>query len=130
MKKDRLVMTPLRKSIKTLEDILSRPKSVIVRDATVQRFEYTYEMAQKLMVRYLEQKFSSKEIDGLNRKEILRYAFENGLIKNVEAWFKYHKARNYTSHAYDEKVANRVYATAKKFLPHVKSFLVELEKRL
>ncbi|MDR3125252.1 MAG: nucleotidyltransferase substrate binding protein [Endomicrobium sp.] len=34
------------------------------------------------------------------KKQLFREAFENGLIKDPENWFKYHEAGNKTSHMY------------------------------
>lgn len=130
MKDTKLILTPFHKAVLTLEEALKQPKSVLIRDATIQRFEYTYELAWKFMKRYLESQFSEEEIDALPRKELFRYAQENGLIKNVEAWFGYHEARNATSHAYDEEIAERVYDAAVHFSSDAKQLLVELEKRL
>lgn len=41
------------KALKTLPEILREPYSVIGRDATIQRFNYTYELFWKLMRDYL-----------------------------------------------------------------------------
>lgn len=129
MKNAKMMLTPLQKALRTLEEALDQPKSDFIRDATIQRFEYTYELSWKFMKRYLESQFSEEEIDALPRRELFRYARENGLIKNIEAWFGYHEARNATSHAYDEEIAERVYEAAAQFLPEAKQLLVELEKR-
>lgn len=44
------------KSLETLEDILKKPFSIIVRDATIQRFEYTFEALWKFLKEYLKEK--------------------------------------------------------------------------
>jgi hypothetical protein len=41
-------------ALKSLEDILKEKKTVIVRDASIQRFEYTFEAVWKYVRKYLE----------------------------------------------------------------------------
>ena len=42
-------------ALKTLEDILKEPFSMIIRDATIQRFEYTFEALWKFLKEYLKE---------------------------------------------------------------------------
>jgi hypothetical protein len=56
-------------------------------------------------------------------------AAERHLIQDIEAWFEYHKARNKTSHIYDEVIAGDVYETAVRFLGDAKAFLKVLEAK-
>ena len=44
------------KALGTLKDILEEPFSVIVRDAAIQRFEYTFEAFWKFLREYLKEK--------------------------------------------------------------------------
>ncbi len=44
------------KSLMTLEEILKEPFSIIIRDATIQRFEYTFEALWKFLKEYLKEK--------------------------------------------------------------------------
>jgi nucleotidyltransferase substrate binding protein (TIGR01987 family) len=44
------------RAIKTLKEILEEPFSNIVRDATIQRFEYTFEALWKFMKEYLKER--------------------------------------------------------------------------
>jgi hypothetical protein len=43
------------KALATLREILEQPYSVIVRDATIRRFEYTFESFWKLLREYLRE---------------------------------------------------------------------------
>ena len=70
------------RSIKTLEQILKEPFSTIVRDATIQRFEYTFESLWKFLKEYL------KENEGIianSPKSCFREIFSLGLLKEEEA---------------------------------------------
>lgn len=44
------------KALRTLEDIVREPYSLIVRDAAIQRFEYTFEAVWKFLREYLGEK--------------------------------------------------------------------------
>ena len=49
---DRLVSC--QRAVATLDEILQTPTSVIVRDASIQRFEYSFESLWKLLKAYLD----------------------------------------------------------------------------
>jgi nucleotidyltransferase substrate binding protein (TIGR01987 family) len=130
MKDTKLILTPFRDAVLTLEEVLlKQPTDDVVRDASIKRFEYSFELAWKLMKRVLEVDYNQAETDMLTKKDLFRQAHEIGLITDPQAWFKYLDARNRTAHEYSETAANAVYASAKRFLPDAKKLLVELEKR-
>jgi nucleotidyltransferase substrate binding protein (TIGR01987 family) len=108
---------------------LDAPKDEFTRDAAIQRFEYSYELAWKLLKRYLSTE-AGENVDGLARRELFRIAKDNALLGDVTLWMTFHDARNRTSHVYNEQVANEVYLTAKSFLPEAESLYENLEKRL
>ena len=119
----------------SLDNALNRashaPDDLIIRDACIQRFEYTYELSIKTIKRYIEQEMPIIEnIDQLNFRDLIRVAFESGLIQSVEPWFEYRIARNQTSHAYDENKAQAVYQVLPKFLENAKALILEIDKRL
>ena len=122
----KLLFSPLIAAVKTLEEALAEPYTVFMRDAIIQRFEYTYELAWKLIKRALEIEDADAEEDMLTKKDLFRKAAEAGLITDPEVWFEYHKARNLTSHAYDEVKADQVYAAAQKFPASVHELLNQL----
>jgi len=68
-------------------------------------------------------------MEGVTRKQLFRYAIENHLITDFEAWVVYHDLRNKTSHTYDSKVADVIFRKAGVFLEDAKSFLKALEVR-
>src|SRR5438067_9616034 len=114
MSNGKLVLTSLEKALESLESILLLPEDQIVRDATIQRFEYTYELARKMIRRHLDWAGVSGPID-LTKNELYREALKAGLIDDADAWLDYHQARNETSHTYEESVAEEVYQAARKF---------------
>ncbi len=116
-------LDPFKKGLQSLSQVLKEPFSALVRDATIQRFEYTFELSWKLMKRYFK---VNNNIDIFNVKDIFREAGKQQLIENVEAWFEYLEARNLTSHTYDEKIADKVFVKAKEFEAASRVFLKRL----
>lgn len=92
-------------ALNRLADALAQPTNEYTRDASIQRFEFTYELAWKALKNYL----LTKDIDVRNAKDTLAAALEQGLITNGEAWSGLHRQRNLTSHTYDLDLALTVY---------------------
>ncbi len=83
----RIDFTSLSKAIVSLAKALQaaqlRPKDEFVRDASIQRFEYTYELCVKSLRRQLTAMSDSpSEIDGLGYRDMIRRGEERGLIKS------------------------------------------------
>jgi len=118
-----LHLESFEKAVRSLENALNQEKDEFVRDSVVQRFEYTYELAWKLMARQLEIDIGKEPVDRFSRKELFRIAAQKGLLESAATWIHYHNCRNITSHTYNENTAEDVYATAKEFLPDAKKLL-------
>lgn len=71
----------------------------------IQSFEYTFELAWKLMKDFLTSK-GIKDIYG--SKDSIRYAFNNELIQDGEIWFNMIDDRNDTVHAYNEEEIQKI----------------------
>ena len=71
-------------------------------DSLIKRFEFSYEMAWKLMMSY-EKDNGFSEL--LGSKDVIRRAVSMSLIDNGEAWMDMIDVRNRTSHVYDEEMA-------------------------
>ncbi len=128
-------ITPLKQACSSLVKALDRasrePADLEVRDACIQRFEYTYELCIKTIKRYIEQEMPlSEKVDQLNYRDLIRIAFEIGLIDRTEQWFKFREARNQTSHAYDENKAKLVFQVLPGFVHLAQFLLSQLDKRL
>lgn len=95
-------------SLETLRSILTEPFSIIIRDATVQRFEYTFEAFWKFIQEYLKEKegIIANSPKGCF-KEIFSIGFssEDETVQLLEMTDK----RNETSHTYKEKVAQGIF---------------------
>lgn len=114
-------LTEFVKALSSLEKALNEPKSEIVRDATIQRFEFCVELAWK----------SAKRIMGTSTsapKSVIREMAQNQLIDQVDFWLRAIDQRNLSSHTYKEELAEQVYHFAVQFLPEAKALLQRLEK--
>lgn len=110
------------KALVSLEEALSLSKNDIVRDATIQRFEFCVKLAWKCAKKTMGTSTSAP-------KQVIREMAQNNLITSVEAWFDALEARNLSSHTYDQDLAEKVYEAAKKFLPLAQSLLTNLKKK-
>ena len=99
-----------------------------IKAGVIQNFEFTYEQSWKLMKRWIEENISSEAVDGVPRRELFRWAYESKLITDVELWMTFHKARNSSSHLYDEIIADEVFTASVSFLAVVKDLLSRLEQ--
>jgi nucleotidyltransferase substrate binding protein (TIGR01987 family) len=98
----------LRKALKRLQEAVAEPESALVRDAVIQRFEFTFELVWKSLKLYLER----QGLDCGGPRSTLKKAFTEGLIGSADeadVWFRLLEDRNLTAHAYDEAVAARIY---------------------
>ncbi len=118
-----LILEPLEKALDSLQKAL-QPKDEFVRDAAIQRFEYSFELSWKTLKRYLTENSAEPEF---NIKNIFREAARQQLITEAEPWFEFHKARNLTTHTYNEDTAEETYQAALKFLPEAKHLLAQLK---
>jgi len=106
------------------------PKDEELRDAVIQRFEYSYELSWKMLKRHLEQVVPDPgAVDQWSFKELMREAAERGLIAAVEPWMEYRYQRNMTAHAYDGEKARLVYESARSFIADAKALLNEVRRR-
>jgi len=127
MSKTELSLTSLKQAASSLQDALLPPKTDLVRDATIQRFEYTFELAWKTLRRYFK---LNNQFEPNNLKDIFREAGKQRLIDSVEDWFGYLEARNNTVHTYSRAVAEKTYQIAQQFSADVGLLIQRLEALL
>lgn len=131
-----LDLTSFKKALAALDRALTRaalaPGDEELRDATIQRFEFTFELAWKSLKRRLEMDLpNAQEVDAMSYRTLIRVGAEQGLIDSdsVTAWFVYRDKRNLTSHTYDEAKAAEVAAIVPAFAEHARMLLGRLEAR-
>ncbi|MEI7668710.1 MAG: nucleotidyltransferase substrate binding protein [Pseudomonadota bacterium] len=82
-----------------------RKLSDLEEQGLIQGFEYTHELAWKVLKDYLEEQGFAGIIGS---KNATRIAFREGLINNGEVWMEMIEARNETSHTYNLEIAQAI----------------------
>lgn len=102
----------LNKAVDRLKEALEIEEDEIVIDGAIHRFEFTFELAWKTMKDYLEY---IGIIQGIGSpKEIIKTAYENGIIEDGDNWIKMMLARNSLAHLYDEEKSREIYMEIKE----------------
>lgn len=99
----------LNQALLSLEEILAEEFSVIVRDVTIQRFEYTFELGWKIFRKVAK----IEGIDVGSPRQAIRAAYDVGILKDIDMWFEMLDDRNRTSHTYNETTAEQVFESAR-----------------
>lgn len=90
--------------------------SMLEREGAIQRFEYTFELAWKVLKDFLEAEGAT--IIPLTPRQVIKDAFAAGIISDGQAWIDMLDQRNLLSHNYDEQVFGKaVDAIAQRYLP-------------
>jgi nucleotidyltransferase substrate binding protein (TIGR01987 family) len=114
-----------------LEALRANPGDALIRDGAIQRFEFTYELAHKMLKRYLEMTSPNPaEFDGMAFSDLVRTGSEQGLLSSGwGSWKTFRHARSITSHTYDEGKALGVVELLPSFLTEARFLLDQLEAR-
>jgi nucleotidyltransferase substrate binding protein (TIGR01987 family) len=117
-----------QRALATLDEAVNMPFSVIVRDASIQRFEYSFESLWKLLKVYLAQ---HEGILCNSPKRCFREALQAGLlsVEETEACLVMTDDRNLTSHTYIEAVAETIYRKLPSHLAVMRTLLANIQAR-
>lgn len=129
-----LDLTPLEKATAALDRGLSRwlpvPDDHELRDACIQRFEFTFELSWKMLKRRLQLDLpNAQAVDAMTWRGLMRAGAEQGLSQDVDAWMIYRDKHNITSHTYDEAKAIEVAAVIPEFARDAHDLLQRLRER-
>lgn len=102
-----LALGQFEKALSRLHELLPLDETPIVRDALIQRFEFTFETAWKAAYRWLRARGADVAEEAF---AVLPRAFANRLVTDEGAWNLMRKMRNLTSHTYHEPYAVQVAA--------------------
>lgn len=92
-----------------LREAASMQGDDILRDATIQRFEFTFEAAWKALQLYLQY----QGLEATGPRQAIKQAFAQGLIQTPEEadiWLAMLEDRNLTTHTYREALADAIAA--------------------
>jgi len=104
--KTKRMLQQLSNALDRFEAVLEAPTSDIVRDAAIQRFEFTLDLSWKALKAYLEDAYG---VTCQSPKACFRAAFQQGLIEYSDQWLYYVELRNQTAHSYNESEAQRIF---------------------
>lgn len=124
--KQRLVVA--RQALATLFELKDEPYSKLVRDASIQRFEYTFEAVWKAAHQYLND-YEGMELG--SPKGVLRACFQVGLLSEEQAKqaLAMTDDRNLTSHTYNERVAAQIFGKIADYENLMDVLLSAIEKK-
>ena len=118
-------LAAFRNALKRFSQALAEPYTTLVRDASIKRFEFTFELAWKTLQRYLR----SQGIVCNAPKDCLRQAFAFQLIQDNPLWLRMVEDRNMTVHTYDEETATRIHGNLSGYVPLFEELAAGLEKK-
>jgi len=118
-----------QRALATLDEAVNMSFSVIVRDASIQRFEYSFESLWKLLKVYLAQ---HEGILCNSPKRCFREALQVGLlsVEETEMCLVMTDDRNLTSHTYVEAVAEAIYRKLTLYLKVMRTLLENIQARI
>ena len=116
----KIVIEQLDKAIVSLEKAAQQSvdKERMIMDATIQRFEYTFELFWKSLRKKLSEDHG---IEVFGPKPVLQNAYSSKLIDNEKMWLSMLDDRNLTSHVYKEELADEIYERIKRYAPFLRS---------
>lgn len=133
-------ISSLENALKQLKESLIYANSQLAKDpglakqfrsSSIQSFEYTYELAHKMLKRYLENvSASTANIDEMSFQQLIRTGAEQGLLLNSwDKWKLYRKSRGATSHTYAENIAQEVFEDIPDFVEEVEFLIQQINNR-
>jgi nucleotidyltransferase substrate binding protein (TIGR01987 family) len=102
--------------------------NVLEKEGTIQRFEYTVELAWKTLKDYLEA--SGLRLGSVTPKSVVKAAFSARLIPDGQIWIDMLEHRNLLSHRYDPSlIAEGLEQIEARYLPAIEELLALLRKQ-
>lgn len=92
--------------VKVDDDEVESVLAEMVKEGLIQRFEYTHELAWKVMKDYADYQ-GATNISG--SRDAIRVSLQMNLIDSGEIWIDMMLSRNKTSHTYNDETANEIY---------------------
>lgn len=123
-------LSSAQRALSTLKELVGvEDASLITRDAAIQRFEYTFEAIWKVGKVYL------KEFEGLDiasPKGVIRACLKVDIFNEQQTLLALDMVddRNLTSHAYNEGLAEKIYARLEEYVRICEHWLIKIEERL
>ena len=126
-------LSSLRLALASLQRALARwdashGQDEELRDACIQRFEYSFELSWKMLKRRLEIDLpDSRSVDAMGFRDLVRAGAERGLLAEADTWMVFRDKRNITSHTYNAAKAAEVAAIIPSFAEQAQGLLARLD---
>lgn len=95
--------------------------SLLEKEGIIQRFEFTLELAWKTLKDRME--YDGLILDRISPKVVLKEAFKNKYIDDIELWIEMINDRNLLSHTYDFEVFEKIIPDIQRKYTHLLSDL-------
>jgi len=106
-------------AVNRLQEALEVEPTALNRDASIQRFEFVFELAWKVVQKALRE----EGLDCASPRSCMKAAYRQGWIHDESAWLTIMEDRNLTSHTYDETLAVAVYGRLAGHLVHFQGLI-------
>ena len=113
-----------QKAMGRFAEAIDEPASPIVMDATIQRFEFTYELMWKTLKIYLE------DIHGIRTvspRQVFKEAYSLSIVENEDIFLEMIKSRNLLSHIYNEDQAADIYKKCPSYLKAMRNIMHRIQ---
>jgi len=116
----------LARAIERLGAALRQPRNEWTRDAAIQRFEFTFELAWKSVVRAVRR----EGLECASPRQAFGAALSLGWIADDTVWLDMLEDRNRTTHTYDEATAEEIRARLPAYLEVLTELLAVLRAKM
>lgn len=102
-------LSNFEKAIRLLEEVPDldvQQLSLLEKEGVIQRFEFTLELAWKTLKDKME--YDGLQLDRISPKMVLKQAYRNKYLNNIELWIEMINQRNLLSHTYDFSLLEKV----------------------
>lgn len=117
------------KAYHLLEDAVKNIQNLnrLEKEGLIQRFEYSFELAWKLLKDYLD----DQGISVTSPRQTIKTAFSQGIIKDGDSWIVMLESRNLLSHTYNEEQFEKsVEMINTEFYPNLSNLKTTFENKL
>jgi len=118
----------LGRAVSRLQEVMEHPDvntNDYMRDAAIQRFEFTIELSWKMLKKILYH----EKVETTTPRDTLSKAYQYTLIDDEDIWLRMLDDRNNTSHAYKEEEAKRIFDNIKGYVPVFVATYERLKKK-
>lgn len=111
------------------EAVMIKEVSTLIRDATIQRFEFSFEASWKAVKQYL---FDQEGLDIGSPKGVIRSCKEIGMLSDEEAIqaLKMVDDRNLTMHTYNEVLTEEIFTKMPQYYALLEKWIGKIDEEL